>query len=506
MESNERTPQEASDLTSAQRKPDEAVADSSGGKPSVEVGRRPGRAGFRRWLFPLMWLATAVPLAIMVLRLYPPLYTASSLIRIERSDARSFGPSARPDTLTDDPTYVQTQVSLIKSARVLNNALARPAVAALPLITASHDRADDLSERLDVHALHGTNLIRVSLRSPDRTQAVAIVDAVVSSYMEKMHVADIRASRELIDALEHQLVMVREESDNARQSLKKHLAHGMAAGSRPGDGLDPKSETDPTRPTFSRVSREQLAKMKDTQSRLDLEYLEAVARLEAFRTVRERNFDRINTEIEALVSDELRTDPALAALAAEMDKIRRQSRPATEPPAGDAQAAKDLEKLSKQYDALQSERRPAIRKRLTAQNQGLLSEAKSQELELAAESARRKKEMFAQQFDKIGVDDNASEKLDRGDAAIAERRINDLLKKEELLKRNIEQLRFESSQTPWRATLVDPAAAPKVPSNRVDRLGVMVIAQLSNFLLLVAAMFLLGVRSKRGHAGHVSTT
>ena len=508
MESSDKPRDEPSDPTSAPRESEShpTAKDSSQAKPSVEVTGYRGGAIFRPWLFPFVWIVTAVSLGLVISYLYPPLYTASSLIRIERSNARSFGPSARPNSRAAVPIQMQTQVSLIKSAKVLNAAFVRPGVATLPAITGSHDRVSQLSDRLDVRAVPETNLIMVSLRLPDRAQAIAIVDAVVSSYMEQLRVVDKLASRELMDELETQVQTARAERDAVRQSLKEQHAQEMAVGSRPRDGFDPRSETDPTKPTFSRVSRDQLAKMKDTQSRLDLEYLEAVARLEAYRTVRERNFDKINAEIEALVSEELRTDPALAALSAEIDKIRHQSRPATGPPADDAQTVKVIETLSQRYDALRSERRPAIRKRLVVQNQGLLSEAKSQELELAAESARRKKEMFAQQFDKIAVDDNASEKLDRGDAAIAERRIDDLLKREETLKRNIEQLKFETSQAPWLAELVDPAAAPKMPTNRVERLTFMVIAQVSNLMLLVSAMLLLGRRSKRGRAAHFPTT
>lgn len=43
--------------------------------------------------------------------------------------------------------------------------------------------------------------------------------------------------------------------------------------------------------------------------------------------------------------------------------------------------------------------------------------------------------------------------------------LNVLMSKEDQVRKNLDQLRFEASQDRYRVILVDPASAPKTPSN-----------------------------------------
>ncbi len=141
------------------------------------------------------------------------------------------------------------------------------------------------------------------------------------------------------------------------------------------------------------------------------------------------------------------------------------------------------QRLSKEYDALWASRGPGIRKRLAESDQSLLSDARIRELEVGVETAKRKKEGFAQQFEKMEmVGEPKSD--DDFEAAHLNYQIQSLLNWEEIVKRNLEQLKFEASQDKHRVVLVDPAAAPKEPSNN-KRINYMAIAPAAVLFLLV---------------------
>ena len=73
---------------------------------------------------------------------------------------------------------------------------------------------------------------------------------------------------------------------------------------------------------------------------------------------------------------------------------------------------------------------------------------------------------------------------DDPEAAHLNHQIQSLLNWEEIVKRNLEQLKFEASQDKHRVTLVDPAVAPKEPSNN-KRIQYVAVAPAAVLVLLV---------------------
>ena len=126
------------------------------------------------------------------LTLIQPTYEAISLLQVQPTRPDLFGPGVQNglDTVVAQP-YLETQVQLISSDKVLDAAIARPPTATkpmiskLPMIAASKDPKTDLRKEMTVDILKNTFLIRVALSSKDPEEAAVIVNAVVDSYLEQ---------------------------------------------------------------------------------------------------------------------------------------------------------------------------------------------------------------------------------------------------------------------------------------------------------------------------------
>jgi hypothetical protein len=335
----------------------------------------------------------------------------------------------------------------------------------LPTIRKAVDPKSDLLRKLKVDIVPGTNLIRIALELPSPEEAATIVQAVVQSYLTQNTEYSRGANRDLTESLKQQLLKIAKEIDLKRSMLKELSTRRAGEHIRPRELLNPKTQTDPTQLTLNTATEEQIAKRIDKQVECDLAYLDALSQLEAVRTVRERNLDRMDQERGAQALDEFKRDPQVTALVDQIDEAKRmgESKEQTSSPA--VLAARERHKnLSSEFDTLWTRRGPDIRKRLAEADHGPLSEARIRELEVAVEKARRKKEGFAQQIDKVKVirerpGDAASE------ANYLTHQVESLQKWEDQLRENLVQLKFEASQDKYRAFLVDSATASRTPTN-----------------------------------------
>jgi hypothetical protein len=239
--------------------------------------------------------------------------------------------------------------------------------------------------------------------------------------------------------------------------------------------LNPKTEADPTQPTLNKATEEQFAKLIDKQVECDLAYLDALSQLEAVRTVRERNLDRMDQERGAQALDEFKRDPKVAALVDQIDEAKRMGESKEQTPSPAVLAARERHKnLSSEFDTLWTRRGPDIRRRLAEADHVPLSEARIRELEVAVEKARRKKEGFAQRFEKVEVIREITV-----DATYESNYLTHQLESlqiwEDQVKANLERLKFEASQDKYRVALIDSATASRTPTNN-KRLSYMAAA------------------------------
>ena len=145
--------------------------------------------------------------------------------------------------------YLETQVQLISSDKVLDAAIARPAstttpmIAKLPMIVKSKDPKADLRKEMLVEIVKNTFLIRVALASRDPEEAALIVNAVVESYLEQHSEYHRSANKALKKSLEEELATLadedrreegRAEGPDRHGSCRDGAAQGEAEGREGG--------------------------------------------------------------------------------------------------------------------------------------------------------------------------------------------------------------------------------------------------------------------------------
>lgn len=452
---------------------DPSAAKAGRMKPPGILRRLAGRS----WQILMLWLVLSAAVAFLIYISIQPTYEAVSLLRIEPGTINPFEPLEREAAVSEtrNSTYLKTQVGLLTSAMVLNPAIADPLVVNLPTIRKAVDPKNDLQEKLNVVIVPGTNLIRIALESPNPEEAATIVQAVVQSYLTQNTDYSRSANRDLTESLKQQLSKIAHEID-LKRSMLKDLATRRAGGLiRPRELLNPKTETDPTQPTLNKATEEQFAKLIDKQVECDLAYLDALSQLEAVRTVRERNLDRMDQERGAQALDEFKRDPKVAALVDQIDEAKRMGESKEQTPSPAVLAARERHKnLSSEFDTLWTRRGPDIRRRLAEADHVPLSEARIRELEVAVEKARRKKEGFAQRFEKVEVIREITV-----DATYESNYLTHQLESlqiwEDQVKANLERLKFEASQDKYRVALIDSATASRTPTNN-KRLSYMAAA------------------------------
>jgi len=141
----------------------------------------------RRWFLALsLGLVCAAAVAAAVYCLMPPKYTAFAQIHLD---------SIAPWVLTPDPVegarqfgmYQSTQAAKLKSRFVLNAALRRDDVRALPAVQAQAEPVLWLEDELKVEFKEGQEFLTLTMALPDPDAVVTIVGAVAQAYLQEVN-------------------------------------------------------------------------------------------------------------------------------------------------------------------------------------------------------------------------------------------------------------------------------------------------------------------------------
>ena len=262
--------------------------------PTTRVGPRSiVRRLASRWRRILLWwLVVASPVAYLIYSLVEPTYEAFSLLQVEPTQKDLFLPGVHDsmDRVIALP-YLETQVQLIGSDRVLDAAIAQPAttttprIVKLPMIASSKDPKALLRKELAVEIVKDTFLIRVALSSRDPEEAAAIVNAVVSAYLEQHSDYHKAANAVLKRSLEGELKALEAQITQKTGELKALYGTGPIAMNRPMAKPDTMVKDDDTgiHPTLATVTEEQYTRATDRLLEADLDLIDARARLETAR-------------------------------------------------------------------------------------------------------------------------------------------------------------------------------------------------------------------------------
>jgi uncharacterized protein involved in exopolysaccharide biosynthesis len=404
------------------------------------------RLAGRWWQILLLWLLISFPLAYLIYTLVEPTYQAFSLLRVEPAGEPVYG-SGRAQTTDDLETvkpYLQTQINLITSDRVLDPALASRTIANLRMVKESLDPKADVREKMTVEIVDkGTYLIRVALESPNPVEAAAVVNAVVESYLDQNTEYHRISNKNLRTSLELELKKVESAIQEKKAELKKLSKDGEPEIAAPRLNLGaPGKDADPTsQPALSFVKREQYAMVTDRLLQADLELIDAQAELEAAKTW-----------------------------------AGSRSKPDGQPGKPDAEKGQGS----------------------TAGNSG--ASERLRELEAAVEKAKRKRIGYVRYIEKLKVEAR-DKNIESVDATLASQDLAHLNSTHTSLSQRLKQLEFESNQDRhrYRITVVDKAAVPNSPANN-KRLKYMAAAPVGILFLLLGLSLIQELQAARGLA------
>jgi hypothetical protein len=438
-----------------------------------------------------LWLAVSAPINFVIYRFIEPTYEAVSTLLVEPFQTNMY------EAIRHEPVeyrtilpYLMTQASLLSSDQVLNDAIVDPSVLSLPVISNWKDANAELRKELSIKIMDDAYLIRVGLELPDGYQAAKIVNAVVSSYLTYHTKYQASVYFAQAEELTKHLKFINDDLKKKQAELHAYSAKGaveaqkatLNANSLKGDGGSPQ-------PTLSAITPEQYDKLVESLVQCDLEYLAAVAKLDAVKAGLARNQDEIEQQLEARIAEKFREDSDVVAIKERISNVREElakpeivNKAATKP--DPPSARKQLDELQKEYEKLWQDRHNSIRDRLIAEDQGLFSQAKIQELEAAVESASKKKLAYARYAEQMAAQRKWANH-DTFEATLLDYQINSLLKKQEQVSTNLAQLAFDNKQETYRIQKVDPATVPKTPTHN-DYINYMLIATASIFVLILS--------------------
>jgi capsular exopolysaccharide synthesis family protein len=466
------------------------------------------------WRITLCWLVLSAPMAYLIYALVEPTYDAVSLLRAEPATTSLYSAEVHGNPqMQEVKPYLQTQVTLITSDRVLDAALANPAISRLPMVVQSKDPKADLRREMFVRIVgDNTYLIQVGLGSRDPAEAAQIVNAVVDAYIEQHSSYQQTANRTLKKNLEGEQEKLEKKIEIAREKLTTLVKNGNVKVER--QMVISKAGKDDSPTSFDTVPEGTYASAAGKLFDMDLQLLEAQAALETANKQYARAQELSTAEgaqksqlqadqLEDRIREEFQKDPDLQPLIEQINEAREalernkdRARQADEPAV--LHAARQVKKLQKQWEVLWEKKHEDIKKRLQVGGDDQRPEAWAEKVKVAEafiETIKKKREDLKVMINGMKVVDTAKN-ADQLEASLLNQDLQYLKRNHDVLKSKLGQLEFEIGQEAYRITVQDKAAVPRMPSNN-KRLKYMAAAPVGVLFLMLGVFLLLEVKAER---------
>ena len=178
------------------------------------------RAFRRRWLLASsLGLLTAAAVAVGVhFTTPPPQFTAEARVRVASSPPKILIRTNEPHV--DADTYRRTQLAIIRSPRVLEDALKRPEVAALAVVRAKSAPTTWLNAQIQVDYISGSELLRIAVSAEDRDWPAVVVNAVTEAYLTEVIGYERKARLDRRDQLQRKWDDYQEKLRGKREELR----------------------------------------------------------------------------------------------------------------------------------------------------------------------------------------------------------------------------------------------------------------------------------------------
>jgi capsular exopolysaccharide synthesis family protein len=401
--------------------------------------------------------------------------------------------------------YLETQRNLISTDRVLDEALADQAVQNYPILRASEstDPKFELRKRLIAGIIPGTYLIRVSYYSNNRSEAAAVVKAVVDAFIRQHRQFNLGDTDSLKTHYEGYVTEKRVELEKQKAELLKLAAKGNVDFQKPK--LSAKNDDDESpQPLFEKLSIDQYRRTNDQLLQTELDLMEVSSRLQTKLAESQGNSDTLRNEINKQqlrerIEEEFRRDPQVAELIGQIkatsNKLEHDKKIARR--AGDPAllaVREQYDDLMRDYDHLWKIRSEQIRKRLLIETGGSAADVPVA-LRRQIEALEAKKKSLLELRAKYDVEQQQSS-TETLRARFVNEDINSLTGNIRQVENKLEQLKFESQNTLIRVFLQDPASPPKVPSiNKRNRY--MAMLPMGVLFAVVGLFLLLEIKAER---------
>ena len=464
------------------------------------------------WRILLLWLVTSVPLAYLLHVMVEPTYEAFSTIRIEPTQPEIYNPIRHgvPEG-RDVAAYLNTQVNLIKSDKVLEEAIANPLVVNLPTIRQSDDPKTSLRKKLSVDIIDNAYMIRVALELSDANQAATIVNTVVETYMMQNTIFNRGVNKNQQEALKTQLALLDDRLKAKKKEMETMVFEGKVKVLQAvvNTGLKDDRDQGSAAPTFSQVTEEQYRRTLAEVDKLDNELFEAEALLETLeknaQSASEGDSDRakeVDARTLARIEDLFNKDPEVIALGREiaeankhLERVKSGTRRNNDPALGAAR--KHVNELQEEWNALWEDKYLEILAHLQSagENDHTGGPVAIQKLKIKIESLKKTRDRYLANMKTQEVKNNETNR-DAFHAMLLDHELKSLLNKQDQVGKNLEQLKFEAEQDNFRVLLQDPASVPRIASNN-KRVKYMAAAPVAILFMMVSLFLVLEIRAER---------
>lgn len=175
----------------------------------------------RRWLLAfILGIGALVGTAYGLWKYLPPSYTVRTLLHVASNRPTTGMLSGYSESLLDFNNFQKTQIAIIKSRLVLQAALDRPQVKALPVVQEQKDAVDWLDRELKVDYKLAPEVLSIAM-SGDRPQQLAvIVNAVRDIYLTQVVNKERNQKAELLERLNKYLEEKKQLMTDRRNRLR----------------------------------------------------------------------------------------------------------------------------------------------------------------------------------------------------------------------------------------------------------------------------------------------
>jgi succinoglycan biosynthesis transport protein ExoP len=458
------------------------------------------------WQILLIWLVLSLPAMYLIHQLVQPTFEAASVLRVTPTSWQLYEPSRSDQVDFRGATpYLQTQIGLITSDRVLGPAINSTEVVNLSTIRNSDDPREYLREHMLVEIVKDAYLIRVALELPDRNQAAAIVNAVVHSYLLYNGEHQRGGNSTLRKCLAQHRDEFQKQINEKREELRNIYKKGNVG---PGKQPRVRSKTAGDDPDGDiAASEEQSERLAQQMLDTELEIIKVDSDLKTKEEAKQLSEEEQrqlaaagDKQREQLIQDEFKKDPDVMALCEDIaladeqrEHARKVARKANDP--ARQVAEQKYKDLRLQYNELWEKKFLEISERLKT---AVISPHESESIEdlkrkLASLKTQRAKQ--TELFNRLKIEKKIVDN-DSFDASFASRQLDIVMHREQKVDDQLKQLEFEASQENVRVTLLDPAVAPTGPTNN-KRFKYMAAAPVALLFMILSLFCLLEVRAER---------